>query len=423
VALADVASQIASAKRGRSPVASWYSYYAGYPEHYVADVLIALDLPPGSVVMDPWSGSGTTARVAAEKGYTTWSYDLNPALTVVAKARLASASVQASLPSMVRDVLEHAHSSTIQLDASDPLLAWFDSQSAQHLRGIERSIARLLVDADSGSGRVNENGMSSLAALFYVALFSEVHTQLRPFRTTNPTWIKSAKRPSELLRVSAASLDARFTASLAGVASRLGETRDWAAAYFATADAATTMPNKRVEAVISSPPYCTRIDYVVATLPELAVLNLSTTEIKQLRESMMGSPRIPRTARDIEDIDFGPTASGFLNNVRRHTSKASGTYYTRFFANYFSAVRSSLTNLARSTQPRGTMVLVVQDSYYKELRLDLAQAFLEMAGLAGWSETLRSDLDTRVSKAAVNPRARVYRDSFDATESAILCRK
>ena len=53
-----------------------------------------------------------------------------------------------------------------------------------------------------------------------------------------------------------------------------------------------------IDAVITSPPYCTRIDYVIATLPELAILGLRPDELKGLRDKMIGTPTIPLEQRD-----------------------------------------------------------------------------------------------------------------------------
>ncbi|WP_410712175.1 DNA methyltransferase [Bradyrhizobium sp. BEA-2-5] len=43
----------------------------------------------GQVVLDPWNGSGTTTSVANGAGLTAVGIDINPAMAVVAKARLS----------------------------------------------------------------------------------------------------------------------------------------------------------------------------------------------------------------------------------------------------------------------------------------------------------------------------------------------
>src|SRR5207247_294988 len=81
-----------------------------------------------------------------------------------------------------------------------------------------------------------------------------------------------------------------------------------------------------IDAVISSPPYCTRIDYVRATLPELAVIGYPNGMVtRRLREQMIGTPTIDKCANYDSDL-WGKTCVRFLSAVERHSSKASSTY-------------------------------------------------------------------------------------------------
>ena len=52
-----------------------------------------------------------------------------------------------------------------------------------------------------------------------------------------------------------------------------------------------------IDAAISSPPYCTRIDYVKATLPELAVIGYPNGNVtRRLREMMIGDANHKQSA-------------------------------------------------------------------------------------------------------------------------------
>ena len=64
-------------------------------------------------------------------------------------------------------------------------------------------------------------------------------------------------------------------------------------------------------------------------------------------------------------------------------------------------------------------MLVVQDSHYKDVHNDTPGILLEMASLAGFSDGHRHDFPIRRTKAAMNPRARVYRTSSSAVESVL----
>src|SRR4051812_1038303 len=70
---------------------AFYRYYAGYSSEFVKDAIAWLDLPArGATVLDPWNGSGTTTSTVYEQHHQAIGFDANPAMVVVARARIAS---------------------------------------------------------------------------------------------------------------------------------------------------------------------------------------------------------------------------------------------------------------------------------------------------------------------------------------------
>src|SRR5579862_9425972 len=66
----------------------WYPYYAGFSPVFARGFFESLRLDPGSRVMDPWNGSGTTVEAAAHAGLEANGFDINPVMVVVARARM-----------------------------------------------------------------------------------------------------------------------------------------------------------------------------------------------------------------------------------------------------------------------------------------------------------------------------------------------
>jgi hypothetical protein len=64
-------------------------------------------------------------------------------------------------------------------------------------------------------------------------------------------------------------------------------------------------------------------------------------------------------------------------------------------------------------------VLVVQDSYYKNLHNDLPRIFVEMAARQKLTLIERRDFPLSRTMAGINPRVSDYRKSFSATESVL----
>jgi hypothetical protein len=116
--------------------------------------------------------------------------------------------------------------------------------------------------------------MSGMAATLYVALFSSYREHNRAFRGSNPTWLKAPKDPKERIRISRDTMEAGFLQAINRVMTLYeAPTRNMLSASpgeILLADATKTIPSATVDCVLTSPPYCTRIDYTAATRIELA---------------------------------------------------------------------------------------------------------------------------------------------------------
>jgi hypothetical protein len=402
------------------PVDSWYRYYAGYSSPFV-DYTLSTLAPRAKSILDPWNGTGTTTVLAAGRRIRARGYDINPALVVVARARLLDTGVMGSISALTEDIVQHARP-VRRLD--DPLCFWFSPMAAAHLRGLQMSAHRLLVDsADSASAPLHSvRSMSTLAAFFYVALFRTVRILISPTAGTNPTWWKEPAADAKL-RPTRRGIVTVFT----GAATELGRGLHGSRLDLAvdvTIDIgdsrALPLPDNVVDAVISSPPYCTRIDYAVATRPELSVLGFAGDRIRDLRATMVGTPTM--THETVDPDNWGVTATKFLDAVAGHRSRASASYYLKYYQQYYAGMWASLHELRRVTRPGAPCVLVVQDTFYKDLLNDTPGILLEMAEAAGFAERTRHDFAVPRTKAGMNPKARQYRSSSAATESVIVLR-
>lgn len=67
-----------------------FPYYAGYSEQFAESIIDKLALPEGSVILDPWNGSGTTSVASYKRGHRAIGIDLNPVMVLVAKASFVS---------------------------------------------------------------------------------------------------------------------------------------------------------------------------------------------------------------------------------------------------------------------------------------------------------------------------------------------
>jgi hypothetical protein len=409
-------------KRERSEDA-WYSYYAGYSADFVNEVLRGV--PLSARVFDPWNGAGTTTTVAWTRGLTAIGLDLNPVMVLVAKSRLLDASVGESIESLsdeiVRNALRSRHEERIE-----PLHAYFTPHAARNVRRLEVSMRKILIGdkAERLTGATSLNHVSSLAAYYYTALFKVVRSLCRHLRTSNPTWL-IAPSDEHKINISANDLAELYRDAVRNmrVLIESNEIRTRHEVNLDIGDSRSpNIEDDSVDCVISSPPYCTRIDYVIKTRPELAVLGADAAFVRHLRDGMLGTPTIA-DRHTTADEAWGLTCTRFLGAVRRHASVASSRYYSRNLTQYFRSLYMSCEALRRVMRRRSTAVLVVQDSYYKDLHNDLPRILTEMMGNLAFRLSDRHDVPVKRTFGAINPRTRKYRESASATEAVLFFEK
>lgn len=406
----------------------WFGYYAGYSPAFVADTY--LEPNRDAVLADPWNGSGTTTEVVQQCGFVGRGFDLNPAIVLVAKARLLRADIKPSHLSICDTILRGARRlADFDFLPEEPLAIWFAPSSAGTLRGLERPIQSVLIAQSIHTRLATASTLatvSNLAAFFYVALFRTVRHFLDPFTTSNPTWIKEPSSPRARLRPTADAIRSTFRAEVRMMFETAGPRSRRSRTSRTTVEIgdSTCIPlaSASATAVVSSPPYCTRIDYAVGTQPELAVLAASRVDFQALRSSMLGTP-LTTGPRPALDSKWGTTCTALLDKIKTHPSHASGTYYYNNHVLYFDRLFRSLAEIARILRAPGQCILVVQDSYYKGILNDLQTITTEMLAHFSLEPRLRHDHYLRATKAAVNTWSLKYRAESTATESVLAFAK
>ncbi len=414
---------------GRS---SWYPYYAGFPTRFVSTAIEMTSLDKSACILDPWNGSGTTTSTANSLGFSTIGVDINPVMMVVAKGRRLSQRENTSLLPLANEIVNVACAKEIKRNIDqEPLSVWLKPQSAKVVRSLERSIRVILSDSHDPMPCISNTAIrsySDLICFFYIALFRVVRNLLSNFYSSNPNWLKTPKNFSNRLLPSRRTIMDAFLNNVEAMvtADKLTDFQvqtDSNISLLHGSSENIPVGDELIDLVITSPPYCTRIDYAVATLGELSVLGFSRKEhVNSLRRKMIGSSTVPKNFIDPEE-DWGPTCNDFLNRVKNHNTRASSVYYYKNHTQYFKSIYNSLKDISRTVKRDGEALFVVQDSYYKDIHNNLAAVFEEMLDSMDFELVSRQDFTQMRSMASRNPKVRIYRDSNETTESVIYFRK
>lgn len=422
--------EIRNPKRKHSENGNFYPYYAGFSQEFANSLINSLKLENGSIIADPWNGSGTTVIAGAKNGYKTVGIDLNPVMVIASKANMVGFNEQSSLWPIALEISETAKSCRSKsIFKHEPLCAWLTNRSASYVRNIERSIQRLLVDRleyrDLSNEREVVGNISSVASFYYVALFRTVRLIIDSFKTSNPTWIKVAKSEADLIDISKGKVIDSFKAQVKQMIVarkeffKSNEYTSLDSEILVGSSIDIPINDSYLDCVLTSPPYCTRIDYAVATMPELAVLGFSSNEFDNLRRELIGNSKVPSSLPETK-MEWGKECNMFLEKMYNHESKASKSYYFKNHIQYFDSMHKSISELGRVIKPGGVSILVVQDSYYKNLHNDLAQICEEMSVNSGFELSRRDDFNISRTMAGINAEVKKYRRKIETTES-VLC--
>ncbi|MBI2378960.1 MAG: hypothetical protein HYV07_33505 [Deltaproteobacteria bacterium] len=405
---------------------TWHPYYAGYTEEFARGVLRVLGGGVTLTVLDPWNGSGTTTRVAHEMGHQAVGFDINPVANLVASAKIAHPDDALHVAGLAR---RFASAASVRVASTDPLLTWMAPSVVGQYRAIEAAILTdLATTADGSVARPRSGGVPPLAAFMLLALIRAAREIASLHRGTNPTWTT----PGEGRRRRVRTLGKRWALRVAEMAQELAATRASGTASpwcgrISVADARDLpLADNHVDLVLTSPPYCTRIDYVVSSSFELAALGVArgSSEFEMLRLASMGTP-LARKGPPPEIPDSWPTQiCSLLTAIRSHPSKASRSYYYKTFWQYFADARASVSELHRVLRPGGLALFVVQTSYYKELCVDLPSLYVDLGEGLGLKGAVIGEAAVYRALAQIHPHSlhhrkeSLYREAVVALEKA-----
>ncbi|MBI5648604.1 MAG: hypothetical protein HY962_16860 [Ignavibacteriae bacterium] len=413
-----------SPKLAKSSQKTWYPYYAGYSVDFV-DEIVKNEFSNTDSIIDPWNGSGTTSLVALQNHKHAVGYDINPAMSIIARARLAPKMKFEALEDLIDRVLQYASAINLEIAIDDMLLDWLKPRTASLVRKIEKAINIYLDCGETNFERGNirrHDDMPLFKALLYCGLFSTVKQILAAFKTTNPMWHAVPSTTAELILVSSAELSNKFKDAVLRLNDKLVVDVNIleSVAYTIKTESASSIPlaTGSVCGSISSPPYATRLDYVKGTLPELAVLGVPKAEIVHLRQKMIGTTIL---THDYSTNNIRSAyARQLVDKIAQHRTKGSMSYYAPWIKQYLLGLERGLAEIARVVKKGGPIAVVIQDSYYKELIMNLQHAVIEIMESNNRGLIRRTDYEVKQLRSRMNPNAKNHIAVRNNTESLLI---
>lgn len=423
--LRQVARELDAKRRPRRGLDAWYPYYAGFSEAFARSVLTTVPLAAGSAVMDPWNGSGTTTHVADRLGYLARGFDLNPIAALVANAKLARPRDAEHVSGLARRIVASTVREVGPRLPADPLAKWLRPSVARQYRRIESAVLSDLASGSSSEVMKARGGeLPPLASFLVLALMRAARSLAAIEKRTNPTWVT----PGEARHGTRQMLGARWLHFVHQMATELSlEGVSFGARSHSRVADARSLPveSASIDFVLTSPPYCTRIDYIINTSFELAALGIGRNdpEFATLRAQCMGAP-VARRGPVIDPlVEWPAEVRSLLQIIRTHSSPDSASYYYKTYWQYFNDCALSLREIYRALRTAGAAVLVVQTSYYKEICVDLPSLYVSLASSIGFQASIASSAVVQHSLAQINSRSLRHRSTPTYHEAVVTLEK
>lgn len=400
-----------------------YPYYAGFSSAFASHLLEHLKLNPEARVLDPWNGSGTTTYVATNLGHKSIGLDLNPFAALLASAKSPTQNNSEWFHSIAREIISLAQSfiQDSSLASHDPLAEWMTTASVINFRKLFYSIIEFF-GLTEDTTLFKFGPPEQAPSLFLIALVRSIKTRLRGSK--NPTW----NSPEARISVNIQDLEEDFVSNVIRIAEILGSKRihQTARPQIMISDARQLpITESTVDVVLTSPPYCTRIDYAMATSLELAALGLSAddTAFSLLRKNLMGTTTIREQLSASIPSHWACSVTNLLRQINAHESYASSRYYYRNLFQYFSDAHSAISELGRVLRPGGVGFLVLQNSFFKDIHIPLANLYADIARRYDLHSDIVASFPAKAYFAKINKGAAKYKHEREYEESILYIRK
>lgn len=385
-----------------------YHYYAGYSDEFVEDIIKSyFSLSTKDTILDLWNGSGTTTKVAYKNNIKAYGFDINPVMKYIAEAKLVSQNDEPLLREVLRlSLSQFDNRVTKNNNPVDLLGLWLNDKSIRIIRYFEMNVNEIC--------KLLSVSMPVIS-FFKVLQFRLIRFFLQKFTTSNPTWIKHNIKDIDKINITKTDVKKNIYIIFEDMVASLIDGDEINEAnqlpiILTASSYQIPLANNSVDAIITSPPYCTRIDYAISTLPELAILGFSKDSIQCLRNAMIGSTTIAFDNTFVLEIP-SLTAIKFLDLVKGHDSKASNSYYFKYYKKYFLQMYMSLNELERVIKPNGLCCIVIQNSFFKDVLLSLNIIIEEMMIELGFLLIDAKAFQKKSTHTNANPTSKKYRKS------------
>ncbi|MDI6757768.1 MAG: site-specific DNA-methyltransferase [Endomicrobiia bacterium] len=413
-----------------APVHRWVPWIAGFSGAFVDSVLAAyLNRKNSAIVLDPFSGVGTTLIQAAIRGYNVVGFEINPYATLATEGKLKALRVKSKV---LTDTIE-----ALQLDArtwrngravEEAAPESFQSRIPFYSPRIKKQVLHAL-------GFISKIEDDRVRDLFRVAFGSVMvsfsNYTYEPSLSSRPGAGKPLIEDANVATVIMEKLkqiryDIEWLRREAS-GTKPGNGRIYNEDFFT---GERRIKSESIDLMITSPPYLNNYHYARNTRPQLYWLGLisSPAEQRPLEEKNFGT--FWQIAREKEHVALTFEHRGLerilagLRMINPEKGQYGGRGWANYAASYFNDCDRFLGALKRVLSRGGTGVVVVGNSILQGVNVPVQDIIGDIAEIRGLTlEGIYRLRDKRVGASITTSSARIGTSKATLDESAVVVKK
>lgn len=324
------------------------------------------------VILDPMAGTAPLIPFFEKNGHTAYLNDILPIFFFINKAKTYQ---------VFQHYQQHDYDWYFQelLDCMAPLEG---KRLCISDKWIDDSILSGLIQAWHVAEQYDENSATLLKATILLCV--------RPLSSTtkskNPTWLKyggisSGKDLQEIIRDSLTRFDEYYRYHYGAChIEKKGE------CIITDQNATELHLPQKVDFILTSPPYCNRLDPIVHYGPENYFLSALGYIISE--EDLISITKVRHYDRLEEDFEYLTTNSKYacrlLTKIKESPLRDDPGYYLKYYTRYFAALFAVMSKVLSNLSPIGKMYIVTQDNIHRGILIEIDRVLKELLGASGW---------------------------------------
>lgn len=340
-------------------------------------ILDTLKPSRGSVVLDPFCGSGTVLVEALIRNHTAIGIDTNPIARLITQAKTTSLDKDL-LSSTLTSILANARPLRRVAPRNRLPPYWFTQPARNALYRLYCAITELPLQPDYRTFFLaNLTSILRACSLADPAIPPPVRMQPERLAIAGPRYRRAFENATQM---TSQTVYRKFAnVSLRNI-ERLSQFSDHASMRATLLDGSALnmkLPDNTVDIVITSPPYCGAQKYIRSFRLELLLMGYNNTALRTLDRETLGAERTLWTAETPSSALTNDQLRALSSIASRNPSRA------RMLHIYLHKLDIFANDLKRVLKPDGHAFLTFGISHFAGIPVNIADCFAEFSSRAG----------------------------------------